>query len=501
MKSIKKNIFNVFILSIILLCFLTSCKKLVDVDPPVTSTNSAIVFSTDANAIAALTGIYTQLSRDGLLTPGPLRSISLAAGLNSDELIYYGTNSSANLNYANFINDLSPASNGWADTYSKIFAANLALEGLSASNTLSPAVKQQLLGEAKFFRAFCYFYLVNLYGDVPLVLSTDYKVNAVMGRSPKTVIYQQIIEDLKEAKVLLSSDFLNASLVRYATAPERVRPTKWVAEALLARSYLYTGDYVNAETEASLLIGNSDLFTLPLLNQVFLKNSKETIWSLQPLGSANLMDANTAEGYLFNLLVGRGPEGSKPVYLSDRLLSSFEPFDQRRSAWTSSVTLGAVTYPFAYKYKIGQNNLAATSEYTMVFRLAEQYLIRAEARIKLQRIEDGIKDLNILRLRASDPNAAPASQLASLPLSLTKDVALQKLEHERRVELFTEWGHRWFDLKRTQGFSDLSKSRADEVLGPIKGVNWQSTDQLWPIPQDDILKNPTMAGQQNPGYK
>lgn len=118
----------------------------------------------------------------------------------------------------------------------------------------------------------------------------------------------------------------------------------------------------------------------------------------------------------------------------------------------------------------------------MVMRLAEQYLIRAEARIQQGKLDDGRNDLDAIRHRAGLPN---------LSTSLTQPALLLAVEQERKVELFAEWGHRWFDLKRTK--------RADAVLGPIKGANWQSTDTLYPIPSDAIRTNANLT--QNEGYK
>jgi hypothetical protein len=75
-------------------------------------------------------------------------------------------------------------------------------------------------------------------------------------------------------------------------------------------------------------------------------------------------------------------------------------------------------------------------------------------------------------------------------VNLDQAALLLAVEQERRVELFVEWGHRWFDLKRTK--------RSDAVLGPLKGANWQSTDTLYPIPSDAIRTNQALT--QNPGY-
>ncbi|MNR35517.1 SusD family protein [compost metagenome] len=81
---------------------------------------------------------------------------------------------------------------------------------------------------------------------------------------------------------------------------------------------------------------------------------------------------------------------------------------------------------------------------------------------------------------------------------LNKAAMLTALEQERKLELFGEYPHRWFDLKRTSGFADVSKSRADEVLMPLKGAFWQSTDVLFPVPSGQIRVNPAL--DQNLGY-
>ncbi len=105
------------------------------------------------------------------------------------------------------------------------------------------------MGEARFFRAFCYFYLVNLFGDVPLATTTDSTINARLPRIPSDEVYQQIITDLKEAESLLSTEYLDANLKSYGGLPERVRPTKWAASAMLARVYLYQEGFLKRRSK------------------------------------------------------------------------------------------------------------------------------------------------------------------------------------------------------------------------------------------------------------
>ncbi len=127
------------------------------------------------------------------------------------------------------------------------FSCNSVIEGLENSSKLSPGVRTELLGEAKFMRAFFYFYLTNLFGDVPLLLTSDYKHNSSSGKSSTTAIYSQMIADLQEAQSGLSTEYMDGQLKPYNSIIEKLRPNRWAATALLARVYLYNNDFINAE--------------------------------------------------------------------------------------------------------------------------------------------------------------------------------------------------------------------------------------------------------------
>ncbi len=486
MKLLNKNKPLLIITLVSLLIIgMTRCSKLVQVDPPITSTNGDNVFKEDASAIAVLTGIYTNMSTSSVAsTTGMLTNVCFTTGLAGDELKPYDLSDQTIVPYYN--NNIQTTDVTWSNVYNMIFISNSAIEQLTNKEvTLTPAVRNQILGEAKFIRALCYFYLVNLYGDIPLAISTNYQVNRLLPRAKASIIYQQIIADLKDAQILLSSDYLDKSLLSITT--ERVRPTKWAASALLARTYLYIGDYVDAESQATSLISNSSMYALVDLNSTFLMNNREAIWQLQPVGVEDNNTANTQEGQLFDLLP---LPGNYRVYLNETLVNSFDMRDQRRSHWIDSIIDNGITLYFPYKYKVGYEALP-TTEYSTVMRLGEQYLIRAEARIHQGRIDEGIADLNILRTRATDLSVPSADQLNQIELGLSKDNALLAVERERKLELFTEWGHRWMDLKRT--------NRIDDVLTSEK-PGYQSTDKLFPLPQLDIIQNPSLIGHQNPGY-
>jgi hypothetical protein len=392
----------------------------------------------------------------------------LLAGRSADDFINHSNSQTAEFSSNNVTdNNTNLRSNLWSEAYRYIYFANAILEGLEQSQGVTASVKQQLKGEALFVRAFCYFYLVNLFGEVPLLTGTDFRTNSETPRSPSTDVYDQIVNDLAIAKDLLAGDYS-------FSANQRTRPNRWAATALLSRAHLFRSEWSKAEEEASEIIDNT-LFALEEnLSSVFLKNSKEAIWQLIPHEGT----INTREGALF-ILTATPTE----VSLSNSLLQSFEINDLRNAQWVSSIDVSGNTYYYPYKYKIKSGT--TINEYSMVLRLAEQYLIRAEARAQLDDVEGAIGDLDRIRQRAGLPLYQDTQP------GMSKAEVLSAIEQERRIELFSEWGHRWLDLKRT--------GKADEVLGLEKGSDWQPTDVLYPIPFSEIQNNRNLLPQ-NPGY-
>jgi len=467
------------------------CKKLVEVDGPTTSVNSEDIYKNDQTATAVLTGIYIDMSTSNLQYAN-LPGISYLSGLSSDELSLYERATDVVLNgyFQNKLDQQFIGNGFWGSIYSSLYTVNSALDGVSNAQNLTPKVKQQLIGEAKFMRALCFFYLVNLYGDVPLVLGTDYKVNASMPRTFKGEVWKQVISDLTDAQNLLSDNYLDATLLN--TTEERVRPTKYAATALLSRAYLYQGEWEKAEAQATSLLENPS-FELVKLEEVFLKNNKEAIWQLQGVTKG----FNTKEAYAFIISPELGFFNFNPAYLNPSLLESFEPGDLRKSVWTNSIVVEGMRYYFAYKYKIGQSSdvNAPINEYSTVLRLAEQYLIRAEARIQQNKVSEGIADLNALRDRARDKEADPNLQLKLLPADLSRADALMAVEKERRIELFTEWGHRWLDLKRT---GRVDAVMTEELPKKLSAGVWNTNQQFYPIDILQLQRNPNLV--QNKGY-
>lgn len=478
-KWLKKyhSVIPLFVLAI----FHTSCKKLVEVKSPFTQTTRYSVYSLDANAAAVMTGLYTKLSGSSTSFATGDFSISLVAGLSADEFTLSQTVSNTERLYYYYINGLftnptgSPGTEYWDGIYNNIYTCNEAIEGLNTSTTLMPQVKQQLLGEAKFMRAFYYFHLVNLYGAIPLALSSDYQANSRLSRLDEEHVYLQIITDLLEAKELLADHYLGPDALTSTSA--RLRPTQWAAAALLARVYLYIRDYQNSDIQASAIINNSSLYNLVPLNSVFLSNSKEAIWQLQPVNSG----WNTEDAKVF--VINDIPSSSKPISISYSLYNSFDSTDKRKISWIKDTTISGVFMPYPYKYKKAKYGESVT-EYLMVFRLAEQYLIRAEARARLGDLTRAAADLNVIRQRAGlSAYGGPALQPALLSAIL----------HERQVEFFSEWGTRWFDLKRTGAIDSIMTTACAQ-----KGGTWQGYQKLYPILYTEIQKNKNLI--QNTGY-
>ncbi len=439
-----------------------SCKKFVEVPPSPTQIMNYKVFENDGTATRAIIGMYIQMIESkNLFSSG---HTTFYPGLSADELYYY----SNDVKQEFFKNEIGTNSHDlisivfWSPAYKYIYAANACIEGLAKSQTLTPSLKRSLTGEAKFIRAYCYFYLVNLFGDVPLITTTDYEVNSLMPRTAKFLVYDQIISDLIDAQNLLEA--------AYPTS-EKIRPNKWTATALLARTYLYKEEWAKAAEQSSMVISSGMYSLVTNVNNVFLKSSNETIFQLQP-GSINI---NTWEG---NVILPPSSAVVPTYLLTNTVLNAFETGDLRRDSWVKSRDLSGQTFFYPFKYKVQMS--AAVTEYYIYLRLAEQYLIRSEAKAQLNDIGGSQADLNVIRNRAGLSNTAAADK-ASLLLAI---------EHERQVELFAEWGHRWFDLKRT--------NRANTILSTLKPSTWQPTDVLWPIPSIQISLNSALT--QNPGY-
>ena len=469
-KYYSKLLFLLFVVGV------CGCKKFVSVSLPSTQLVSASTFNNDAGATAAQTAIYSQM--ESLNDPFLM---SLKCGLLADELTNYSSDPVQQEYYRNSLQAKDIAS-PWQNAYKYIYDANAVINGLQTYTGVSAGAKQQLTGEAEFIRAFWYFYLVNLYGDVPLTTTIDYSVNATAARMPAGEVFAQIVADLANAEGLLSYNFVDVTDT--AMTSERTRPTKWAAAALLARTYLYLSKYDSAEAQSTLVINNSNnLFQLcGTLDSVFLMNNSEAIWQIPPVQPASNIATPEGRFFILTKAPGGGSDNNNAT-ISTQLRNAFDSGDLRKTHWIKGYTKGSVTYYFPYKYKV--YSTTALSEYSTLLRLAEQYLIRAEARAQQGNSSGAITDLNVIRNRAGLSVYGGATDQASV---------LNAIHHERQVELFAEMGHRWFDLGRSGTINSVMS-----VVTPLKGGgSWNVTDVLWPIPLTEITNDPNLI--QNNGY-
>jgi hypothetical protein len=457
---------TVVFISLVLMSPLNSCRKWLAAPPPSNILTAAAVFSNDRSAGEVIEGLYSTMMADPkTLLNGAL---TIYPGLGGQEILPVIPSAGDDAFTDHQLTAANMNSNRlYIAAYVFIRVTNTIIEHVSGNGAISDSARRQLTGEARCLRGLLYFYLLNLYGDVPLVITNDYEKNALLGRTPVIHVYQQVVSDLLAAEELLEEEYVSSE----AGIDHRTRPNRAAAEALLARVYLYQRNWTAAENMATAVI-NRGAYRLEALDEVFLSTSRETIWQLEPAAESGIY---TTEGNLFL------PHGNamQPAYvLTEGVISGFEPEDARLSHWTAKVQAGAGN-SYACKYKAADAN-APHPEFNIVLRLAEQYLIRAEARYRLGDMEGASADLDVIRHRAGLPGTAVLREADLMTV----------IQRERRSELFAEWGHRWFDLKRW--------GIIDSVMSADKG-GWHHEDALYPLPNTDLERNPNLW--QNPGYQ
>lgn len=461
MKKIYPYIKSGAVLLLLLTLTISGCKKFVETSGPVDSVTSGDAFATDDKTASVIRGLYGTMVKTSNFAFGGSMSISL--GLSSDELATTAPTNPYNEFFINQISSRNSSLSGslWAPLYNIVYAANQVIENVPLSAGMTQGGKVRALAEARFIRAVCLFYLTNMFGDVPMPLTTDYTVNAKISKTPAAEVYQQIITDLAFAEANLGIAYPNTT---------RIRANRYAATAMLARVYLYSRNWNEAAAAATRVIeakdaSNNLLYELTQnLDNVFLLNSREVIMHiLAP--STNLF---TWEGFAF---VPSSATANPAYQATDKLLMSFSADDQRRTKWLAT-QLG---YPYPNKYKLRTGSGTAKNEAGLAFlRLGEIYLIRAEARAELGDIPNAVADLEKTRKRAG--------LLTSLNVNMTKANFVTELANERFRELFAELGHRWLDLKRWE--------IADAVLATKP--NWTPAAKFFPIPFDDITANPNL---------
>ncbi|PTT38805.1 RagB/SusD family nutrient uptake outer membrane protein [Chryseobacterium sp. HMWF028] len=453
-----------YILFLILLqYFFVSCEKMIDVDLPNNQIPSEQVFEDVQTADAALAALYSGLWDDSPLAGDQTGKL---LGTYTDDLSYYATTSTNGILdlYQNTHTDSNAAVYAyWASTYQKIYMANAIIEGVEQSVSLSTTDRNRLKGEALLIRAMLFFYLQQIYGDIPLPTTTDYNINKVLPKTGSNEALTKVEGDLNSVINLIPDDYRNA---------ERIFPNKKVAQLMLAKVYMVQNTptkWVEAEIVLKNII-QSPLYTFQNdITKVFTKTGTHILWELKPKNSGDAV--KEASIYYFT---GAAPSS---FALSQDLVNTFSANDTRKQSWMAPVTVNGNTWYRAEKYKNRSNN---TTEYSVVFRLEEVYLLLAEALAQQDKLTEALPYLNKTRQRAG---------LVAITNPVSKENLLNEILLENRREFFTEFGHRFFDLKR------LNKLQTLQAIKP----NWKEFHRIFPIPQKEILLN-TNLNPQNAGY-
>ncbi len=445
----------------ILLLMLASSSCIHILEPkPIDLLTDDVVLNEPKDVPKVETGLYSAFRP---IIPG----VVIAGDCTADMFIHNGTFTQ----YRELTTKQITSANGsvtslWGSIYNTIYIANFILERLPAVDGVKTADRNRVLGAAHFLRGYAYFIALYTYGGVPKVVTTSIETNRNIARASTDEILDLIKDDYAQALDLLPKVPANTA---YAG--------QFTVKAALARLNLYLENWTEAEGLATEVI-KSKLYSLDTAFSTVVQKDfpAESIFEV---GYTLFDDPGTDNNIgLNNLFVGR--REIIPSNQTVLALSSTESGDRFSSiSFDVNKLKGSDNGWSVAKYgtKDADNNNVT------VFRLAEMYLIRAEARAQ-QGVVTGFgsaqEDINVLRLRAKAPLIASASQ----------SQMLQFVEKERLYELAYE-GHRWYDLVRT--------GRAKVVM-PAFSTNWQDTYELWPIPQRELLNNPSLVGHQNPGY-
>ena len=444
----KKILFSLFALIFTLM----SCNKVLDVKPT-DSVAAEDAIKNKAGVEHALIGSYNALQATGLYYLNAIIVGDVAA----DNVTHTGTM----MEYGQIEDKPIPAENSivegmWSGAYNGINCVNNIIVKLPGIEGITQAESDQYEGEALFIRGLLHYYLVTYFGGVPIqTLPTLDLTRVDIKRNTVPEVYTQIIADLTSAKAKLS------------TSKVKGRANSYAASALLAKVYLSKFQILDdqpsaalAIAEASRVITEGGYSLTPDYGLLFdpLSNTSESIFEVV----FDLQNYTRLAQYFYS----RDLSGRYEIAPEAELIQSYENSDARMSQSIAYVG----TQPYAYKYK----DVAGGTDHVYVFRLAEMYLIRAEALAYSNGAVASIQaDINVIRNRAGLANTT-AGSFPELKLAI---------ENECRHEFAFE-GHRWTDLVRTK--------RATTLLG----IDEKYT--LFPIPLSEKQTNSLM--EQNPGY-
>ncbi len=411
--------------------------------------------------------------------------------------------------------------NSWTGMYTIIAQANALINTLPGKVPASvpAAVLNNAMGEARFMRGLAYFYLVRLFGNVPIVensldLATDFNVNT----NPVPDVYKFIINDLKFAEQNCTQ------MVRGAPSAAQGRVSSGSASAMLSKVYLYMQDYANARLYAEKVINSGEfkLYGIDVVGKtyhdLFLtanNNNEESVAAMQwvaggPFWTGNSLQASFATN---STITGTG-DGWSVVVPTYSLQSAYEAGDKRKHTTMMVVgdfypelnqIGGGLTIPstwvFGYtgagikKYVVGtpadnggKGGTQATGNNTYLMRYAEVLLIEAEA---------------VLGTAASttDPAALEPFNKIRTRAGLTAKTQITKMDiiNERRIEFAIEFDY-WFDLGRLDGFNvathPIAKSIINAqnrgVIGSPMYLNVTDAQLKYAYPEIEVAANPKL---------
>jgi starch-binding outer membrane protein, SusD/RagB family len=500
----KKNIFLLLVLAI----SITSCKKFLEEIPKDQVTN-ATFYATEADIEASVDGIYNAArfeASSGLPLMFPLEQISDDGA--------YSTNTNfvaerSQLDIMTFTSANSVIGGIWSRSYTVINRANNVIKYASDSIKLGPKTIRKAQAQARFFRAYYHFRLVQIFGDIPLMMQpADVTLGNVYPiRTATRIVYDSVINDLMYAKANLDSSYIY-------TGSDGGRVTVAAAKALLGKVYLTMAGYPlndpagnqKAIDELKDLIDNKAKYNIdlnPVFANVFTpllgtkQVDKERIYFIRGTsGLANSLQAFTRMGWTFRTFRYTTPSKD---YATDAALARrvYETGDSRRNVTVSNFALSNFGSSLVSKYNSTNNDDA--SDDLILLRYADVLMMTAEAQIEI----GGITNLNAALVTINNVRRTHGGTI--LPaLTYTDQADLRtKLRQERRREFAFEC-MRWFDLKRWNVLIPTIKaSLADYYSKPLSDYDFLDNPdpnryKVLPIPIQEISNNPNVT--QNPGF-
>src|SRR5690606_38702167 len=388
----------------------------------------------------------------------------------------------------------------WRVCYAAIKDANFVISRISASN-IDEETKSQLLGENRFLRAVYYYLLTNTFGDVPL-WTEELKIEEVsqLPRSPLSEVRTQMILDLEEAAANLPVNYDSNNIGR---------ATKGAALTLLAKIHLFSKDWQKAYETAS-QVKDGEYILLPSYADLFdpynrSKNNRESIFEIQYMRSAE-----TNQNFIVNSLytyffpTGDAASGTyagvdfgtiilqsyPQFYPTEYLIDLYEVADERREvslSWgfnrTSFNRRSKGDRPwFGPKFWDLTANRTASEKNLYFLRYADIIMILAEASNELGNTDEAITFVNMIKGRAK-------ADLLKIGGNLNQEQVREVIMEERAREFVGELQRKW-DLSRWDKLVDAMQSISQDNADGAKNV--QPHHVLFPIPYDEIVKNPNL---------